>query len=135
MNLYIIVAIIGWAIWSFGAKVSATQIHPMWLQIVNYGLGFLFIPIFYSFIKHSSTNNISFHNCWWAIISSIFGLIAYASYTMALQKGDGGTTTVLCSTYPAITFILSAIFLGEAITLVRMIGIETILFGCFLLCR
>lgn len=82
-------------------------------------------------------DNAPFNNIgiWWAVVATIFGLVAYASYTYALRIGNVGTTTVLCSTYPILTLVLSAIFLGEAITLQKLGGIILVLLGMVLVVR
>src|ERR1700722_7753460 len=134
MNWYIIVAILGWTIWSFFAKLSAMHTHPMWLQTVNYIIGFCCIPIFLVMIKWEPyTGSFEMSGLLYAKISSVFGLIAYASYSYALRNGEVGTVAMLCSIYPTLVFILGVIFLGEPITAMKIGGIVMILSGTVLL--
>jgi drug/metabolite transporter (DMT)-like permease len=129
MNPYIVVAIVGWTIWSFGAKMASNHIHPMWLQVINYAIGFMCIPIFLSTIKKDISVGFDMTGIIWAVVASIFGLIAYASFTLALRNGNAGTTTILCTTYPFLTLILSMVFLGEPITAPKVVGVVAVLLG------
>lgn len=132
MNIFVIIAIVGWTIWSFACKVAASSIHPFAIQIANYLIGFLCIPIFYLFVKNSHTT-INTSGVVWAIVAGVSGLVAYASFTYALKDGAVGTTMALCSTYPALTFLLSVLFLGETITGLKIAGVITTLLGLALL--
>lgn len=135
MNWFVAIAIICWTVWSFAAKMAASYIHPMWLQTINYIIGFLCIPIFLSIIKRDTVSQFDSAGVWWAIVASVFGLVAYASFTFALRIGNVGTTTILCSTYPIMTLILSALFLGETITLPKLAGMFMVLGGMVLVAR
>lgn len=132
MNWFVAIAIVGWTVWSFAAKIAASHIHPMWVQVINYGIGVLCIPIFLSIIRKDTLSSFDSVGVWWAIVASVFGLVAYASFTFALRSGNAGTTTILCSTYPILTLVLSALFLGEAITLPKMAGMFMVLAGMVL---
>jgi|ERR1017187_2931088 transporter family protein len=135
MNWLVAIAIGCWAIWSIAAKMASNHMHPLWIQTINYIIGFLCIPILLLVVKRDTASHFDSAGIWWAIVASVCGIAAYAAFTFALRIGNVGTTTILCSTYPILTLVLSAIFLGETITLPKLIGMFMVLGGMVLVAR
>jgi bacterial/archaeal transporter family protein len=67
------------------------------------------------------------------VISALLaGALGVFTYFKALQSGATSKIVPLASTYPLITAALSALFLGESLTLARIAGIALIATGIFL---
>jgi transporter family protein len=116
--------------------MATDHMHPLWLQAINSAIGLMCIPFFFAILKrNNAVSSIDSTGLLWAVITSITGLIAYAAFTFALRSGNVGTTTILCSTYPILTLVLSALFLGEAITLPKLAGMFMVLGGMVLVAR
>ena len=135
MNPFIVIAILGWALWSFGTKVATNHLHPFLLQAINYGIGFLAVPFLIFALAKVPNPQFDRVGILWAIGSALFGIIAYVSFGFALKNGSAGTVVVLSTTYPVLTFILSVLFLGEQITLAKTGGILMVLAGVIILGR
>lgn len=137
MKPSLIIMIVGWGVWGFACKVALQKLHPAQLQITAYIVGVLCIPILYFIMKSSPTNTPtnSGGGYGWAILASVCSIAAYLAYLYNLKSGQAGTVSVLASINPLLTFILSVIFLGEAITFIKVIGIISILLGVILVGR
>lgn len=57
------------------------------------------------------------------LVGGILYYIAVISYFTAIQKGDVGQITIQVSVYPVLTLVLSMIFLGERLTITKIVGI------------
>ncbi|WP_456472847.1 EamA family transporter [Methanocaldococcus sp.] len=68
-----------------------------------------------------------------SIISAIFVVVGSLVLYYALYKGKASIVVPLSSIGPAITVILSIIFLKESLTINQMVGIVLILIGILLL--
>ncbi|MBN1822998.1 MAG: EamA family transporter [Endomicrobiales bacterium] len=60
------------------------------------------------------------------------GGIGVFTFYKALQTGSASKIVPLASTYPLVTALLSVLFLGETLTLTRLIGILLIVSGVWL---
>lgn len=72
---------------------------------------------------------------WWligteALLATLVGDLAYYA---ALKKGDVSLVTIIMSSSPLITILCSIAFLGEQITLVRLIGAALVIAGIILI--
>ncbi|MFY9568271.1 MAG: DMT family transporter, partial [Acetivibrionales bacterium] len=72
---------------------------------------------------------------WWligieALLATLVGDLAYYA---ALKKGDVSLVTIVMSSSPLITILCSALFLGEHITLMRLIGAVLVIAGIILI--
>lgn len=72
---------------------------------------------------------------WWllgieALLATLVGDLAYYA---AIKKGDVSLVTLIMSSSPLITIMFSVIFLGEQITLARLIGAGLVIAGIILI--
>ncbi len=61
-----------------------------------------------------------------AILATLVGDLAYYA---AIKKGDVSLVTIIMSSSPLVTIICSVLFMGEQITLERIIGAALIILG------
>lgn len=135
-RIFILIAILGWAFWAFAAKIVATKLHPMYMQLSSYIIGFCCIPIYLILLKNDKPVQFNWSGFAWAVAGGASGVAAYLAYVYSLKTYDAGTVSVLVSsTYPALTLILAIIFLGEQITLFKILGVVSILLGVVFLSR
>lgn len=135
-RLLIAIAFFGWAIWSFANKLVVQRMHPSTMQITNYVIGILAVPFFIWLMRRDPTvysQGIDWVGMTIAVIGSIFGLAAYAAFTFALRTGDVGITSVICSSYPVLVLLMSCLFLGERLTVQKIIGVAAVAVGMTLL--
>jgi len=72
---------------------------------------------------------------WWligieALLATLVGDLAYYA---ALKKGDVSLVTIIMSSSPLITILCSVLFLGEQMTLMRLIGAVLVVAGIILI--
>lgn len=72
---------------------------------------------------------------WWligieALLATLVGDLAYYA---AIKKGDVSIVTIIMSSSPLITILCAVLFLGEQITLVRIIGAGFVVLGIILI--
>ena len=102
------------------------------MQITNYVIGILAVPFFIWLMRRDPTvysQGIDWVGMTIAVIGSIFGLAAYAAFTFALRTGDVGITSVICSSYPVLVLLMSCLFLGERLTVQKIIGVAAVAVG------
>ena len=131
-RLLIAIAFFGWSIWSFANKLVVQRMHPSTMQITNYVIGILAVPFFIWLMRRDPTvysQGIDWVGMTIAVIGSIFGLAAYAAFTFALRTGDVGITSVICSSYPVLVLLMSCLFLGERLTVQKIIGVAAVAVG------
>jgi transporter family protein len=72
---------------------------------------------------------------WWligteALLATLVGDLAYYA---ALKKGDVSLVTIIMSSSPLITILCSVLFLGEQISLLRLIGAGLVIAGIIMI--
>lgn len=134
--LLLAITIVGWASWSFLAKLTTYRLHPLQMFIVGCVVNILLLPVYAFSMKTCSVNN-SWHPgsiaiCAAASLASAMGSLAY---TYGIRTGELGTIAVLSCAYPLLTTLLAIIFLGESITTTKVIGIMFVIIGVVVLGR
>jgi len=65
-----------------------------------------------------------------ALLATFIGDLAYYA---AIKKGDISVVTVIMSSSPLVTILMSIIFLGEQVTMIRIIGAGLVVVGIMLI--
>lgn len=65
-----------------------------------------------------------------AILATLVGDLAYFA---AIKRGEVSLVTIIMSSSPLVTLIFAAIFLGEQITFIRLIGAIMVILGIVLI--
>ena len=71
----------------------------------------------------------------WAAVTAFCAAGALVLFFYALTKGEASTVVPATSAYPLVTLVGAAIFLGERITVVRVIGAVLIIAGVIVISR
>lgn len=74
-------------------------------------------------------------NSWWliAVEALLATLVGDLAYYAAIKKGDVSLVTIIMSSSPLVTILCSVLFLGEQITLLRIIGAGLVVLGIVLI--
>jgi len=74
-------------------------------------------------------------NSWWliAVEALLATLVGDLAYYAAIKKGDVSLVTIIMSSSPLITILCSVLFLGEQITMLRIIGAGLVMLGIVLI--
>jgi len=68
-------------------------------------------------------------------LGGAFMCVGSMGYFFALRSGGAGEITTVCALYPALTLMLSCLFMGETMTLKKGIGIALALASVLVLSR
>lgn len=72
-------------------------------------------------------------NTWWALASAALAIGALIFLYVALGTGQASKVIPISAAYPAVTLILSAVFLGEGLTVTKVLGIVLVVGGVVVL--
>jgi bacterial/archaeal transporter family protein len=65
----------------------------------------------------------------WAAATAVCAMIGLVSFFIALASGEASKVVPVSGAYPAMTLIMSALFLRERLTLGRVIGVVLVIIG------
>lgn len=128
-----LISILGWGIGSIFYKLANNSIHPVMVSIFVTALYVILDPLALVIFKVDYTVNTA------GVIYSLLGgftmCLGSLAFFYALQKGAAGEVTVLTSLYPALTLILSMLFMKEEMSWRKGIGIGFALISVFILSK
>lgn len=130
----IILSILGWGVGSLFYKIANDNMHPVMVSILVTVFYIILAPLEYVVFKPSTNMNatgVSF-----ALMGAALMGIGSLTYFFALQRGgEVGGTTALTSVYPALTMLLSVLFLKEELTVKKVIGVAMAFGAVYILSR
>lgn len=121
MQYLIAVTIIAWGVGSLFYKVANDNIHPIMVSTIVTGVYFVITPLtfwLYKFPKDVNLAGVSF-----SIMGGICMAVGSIAYFYALKKGGAGEITTVTALYPALTLLISMLFLKETINYKQGIGV------------
>lgn len=133
-QLLLVICALIWGLTTFMQKLSADNMSPVLMQVIIGVAFFIFVP--FAIIHQGGLNNLK-----WNTTSIILSFIAAfmsigANILMYLALANNkhtGSSAMLISLYPAVTLVLSAIFLHEQFSFGKVIGILSMVAGACLL--
>ncbi len=117
----IALAILGWGIGSLFYKVANDNIHPIMVSAIVTIVYLILTP--FSFLIMRVDRTVNWTGSLFAILGGICMAAGSMGYFFALKRGGAGEITAVTSLYPALTLILSMVFLSEDLTWRKGIGI------------
>lgn len=133
-HLYLLLSIIGYALGAFFYKIAGNNnMHPLMMVIVLTGVYVLCAPIIFLVAKDSIVTNLTWAGLLPTILGGVITGLGTLGYFFALKAGGAGQVTALVACYPALTLILSSLFLKEEITITKIFGCILALVSVFLL--
>lgn len=121
-----------WGVWGFLAKLTTAQgVHPLALSAVSSVTGVIVTWVAVYFIQPPLARDGG--NLLMALLTGICGSLGGIAFFFALGYGRASIIVPLSSLYPAITILLSLIFLGERPTPLQGVGIFLALIASILL--
>jgi transporter family protein len=127
----VLLSIFGWGVGSLFYKVANDNAHPLMVSTIVTVVYIVLTPIPFMFMKFNTSVNTT------GIIFSILGglcmCVGSLGYFYSLRSGNAGNVTILTSLYPALTLLLSCIFMKETIGLKQGIGMGLALVSFILL--
>lgn len=129
-NIGLLLCVLIWGTTTFMQRLSADKMSPVVMQIIV-GLGFLlYMPI----AIHLSGG---WHAIKWSTYSIVLTLTATAMaicgniifYSTLRSSNNTGAMTMLLCMYPLVTLALSATFLHETFTFLKVVGVIAMIVG------
>lgn len=134
--LLIFLCIILWGISTFLNRLSVERISPILLQGIV-GMAYMFfIPIALKLagVTNPITYKWSYYSIALTVTATLLSIGANIILYMSLKgSSTTGASTMLISLYPLVTLILSALFLNEQFTALKIAGVITMIIGAVLL--
>ena len=127
----ILFSIVGWGIGSLFYKVANDNAHPIMVSSIVTLVYIIITPIPFFFMKFERSINGT--GLLFTILGALCMCIGSMGYFYALRRGNAGSITVLTSLYPAVTLILSSVFMKESFSLKQGFGIGLALIAFVLL--
>ena len=128
----IIISIIGWGVGALFYKLANDTMHPIMVSAIGTALYIVLIPLSFLVIKVSTQVTVS--GVMWSLLAASCTCAGSLGYFYVLRNGGGaGSATMLTALYPALTLILSAVFLKESFSFRQGIGIAFALLSFALL--
>jgi len=134
----IIIPILGYGFWSFFLKLATRHLHPFQIHIVNCCIGMALLPV-YLHILNTRVSGQSFNvvGIAWAMLATLSATMAGLAFIYCIRGGNNVAVLYSISmTMPiVITLILTSIFFGEQITIMKVIGMILIIAGALAVSR
>lgn len=126
-----LIAAICWAVYTVAGKQILREYSPVTSTTITFMIGTLcFLPLLRNSEFPERISPIGWFSVFYLGIAS--GVVGYLLYNRALTKLEASEAGVFLYTIPVFAMMLSAIFLGEVITPVIVIGAALVIYGIYL---
>ncbi len=130
----VIVCIISWGTWAVCMKQGSRHVSPVMMQVIGSYVYSAIAPLAFLYMRASGeTANWSVKGIAWVSVAVALVTAANLSFTTAIQQAPVYLVVGLTSVYPVLTLALSAVFLGEPVTLLKLVGIIVTILGVAML--
>jgi transporter family protein len=128
-----ILSLFGWGVGAFFSKMATNRIGEA--SVFWDLIGYFPLVIIYTLVAFKAKDLFGGDKLgiMYGLIAGLTGAVGLISFYLLVSKRDAGVATSVTAMYPALTAILSFIFLGEKITLLKAIGIVLASGALFLL--
>jgi uncharacterized membrane protein len=134
--VWLVLAIVGWGCWPLTQAMASRSMHPMSVQLVNLCVCTAIGPFFYLWMR-ASNQQLAFtvSGVLWTLGSTLLAGLAGVSYLFATRHTPTNVVLSYTQTYPALSFVLCWLVLGEAMSIQKAIGAIMIVVGCVVMNR
>jgi transporter family protein len=129
----ILISILGYGIGSLFFKVANDQMHPLMVSACVTITYVILTPLAFLLLNFDKTVTPS--GAAFAVLGGVTMCVGTMGYFFALRSGGAGEVTTMVALYPALTLILSCLFMGETMNLKKGIGVALALASVFILSR
>jgi transporter family protein len=96
--------------------------HASWAQaVLLFGIATVVILALLVGLRHHEHWTAA--GVWLAALTGVVGVVGFIFYYVALERGKASLVVPVIGTYPALTALLSVVFLGERLTLTQALGV------------
>jgi transporter family protein len=106
----------------------------MMIQVISAYAYSMIAPVFFLYMKATGQRtNWTTSGIVWTCLGCVLATVASLAFTTAIQKTHVHIVVGFGSTYPILTFLMCSLFLGEPVTMSKIVGIVIIALGTVLL--
>lgn len=137
-NLLIFLCILLWGVSSFLNRLSVERMPPLLMQVIVGSVFFFYIPVA---LKLTGVNNpLHYKWSWYSVVLTAIATLCSISanillYTSIKGSSTSGSSTMMVSLYPIVTFILSIFILHESFSIMKIIGVAVMLAGAYMMTK
>lgn len=129
----ILACIVCFSMWGVAESRAIKSSDALTVQLISAYVYSAFAPVFYLYARASSTPiTWSIASVGWSTACCLLSVFAGFAFAAALQRATVGTIVSLTSVYPVVTFIFCWLVLGEPVTVLKAMGIVTVVVGTVL---
>jgi drug/metabolite transporter (DMT)-like permease len=129
--LFGLLAMVGWGIADFFVACAVRKANAMivlfWSMLVIFLLSALVVVLL------AGTSSISVEMLVMVLICGLLGVVSWGAYYKGMSIGKVAIVSPIANTWPALTVILSLLFLGESLTGTQSIGVVFAIIGTVLI--
>lgn len=131
----VIIVIFLYGFYYFFQKMAIDKQGMLYCLFVNYIVYILSFPVLYKILSNT-VNTFSWSGISFSVLAEIVSMAAYiTSIKLLASTTNTGSIVALAATYPAVTFLLSLMFMNESFSIKKMIGIALTIAGVVILER
>jgi drug/metabolite transporter (DMT)-like permease len=111
---------------------------PLLMQVIVGSVFFFYIPVA---LKLTGVNNpLHYKWSWYSVTLTVFATLCSITanillYTSIKGSATSGSSTMMVSLYPIVTFILSIFILHESFSIMKIIGVAVMLAGAYMMTK
>lgn len=125
--IYYVVSVGGLGVTS---ALALRNLH--WPDVVLWsGIAYILVVAFLLISGHTAIRMTT--GSWWAVLSAALAVSGLIALYVGLQHGSVAKVVTVGAAYPAVTVLLAALFLSEALTVAHVAGVLLVVCGCVLI--
>lgn len=133
MNIFlIIVAIVGWALWSIFNRLATQRVDPYLTMMIGMMSNFIMVPFYLPMVKSFKT---SWTGVGWIVASSVCVCTAVLAYTVLAMRTSVSSAISTTALYPMLSFFLAVAFLHESFSWQKCVGLAMMVVGTIFITR
>ena len=135
-GVWIFLAFLGWGTWALFEKLAVRSMSPLVIQLTSAYIYSAFAPVMYLAMKAKGVQfDWSGAGIGWTLMAALAATLANYAFLFAIQDRPISEVMSWTQTYPALSFLLCWLFLGESFTTTKLIGAGLLVGGAVLMNR
>jgi len=128
---WLVLAIVGWGCWPVTQALATRYMHPLSVQLTNVCICGALAPILYVWMRsNAQVGSFNVPGVLWTLASTVLAGMAGLGFLFATKQRPASEVLSYTQVYPALSFIMCWVTLGETFTLVKVIGAVLLVAGC-----
>src|SRR6185312_5444330 len=133
-DLLMVAAVICWAIYTLGSRRLISRHSPVGVTGLSMAIGTsIYVPVSWGHIRSVDWLALSTRTWVSIVYSAIFALgVAYTIWYAAVRQIGSARTSVYSNVIPIVAMATAVVFLGEPLSLTKVVGAASVLVGAAL---